>query len=370
MRRVVRSLKFFLLVSLLTLGTISGLAAQEITYTGPPITLRMSTHAPTTHMIYRATLIPFMEQTEKESKGKLIIKPFPSASLHGPRDGFKACAADITDYTHGYPSWHAGSFQLNHVLELPFAFPNAYVASIVSEELYPKYFKKEYEKMGVYLADYHTTSTYNILSKKPVRKLEDLKGMKVRSGGGFVARIFKSLGAAPVVMPSAEAYSAFQRGMVDAMLFSNSDQVSYRIHELGKYLTLLDVNVAPVPYCLNRKTFDNLPPDLKRLLYNLLRQMSQKSAAGYEEEGEKAQDVMVKSGIEVVTLPPKEFERWRAAVEPLGEEFTSKYEAEGLPAKQLVKDLRALSQKYSTWTPEQLLKQVREHPTAGIIDGM
>ncbi len=271
MERGMKFLKFFSLLLLLALGPISTLAAEEVSYTGPPITLRFSTHSPTTHMLYKANFIPFMELVEKESKGKLIIKPYASGVLHGPRDGFKACVADITDYSHGYPSWQAGSFHLNHVMELPFAFPNAYVASLVSEEIYPKYFKKEYEKMDVYLAEYHTTSAYHILSKRPIRKLEDLKGMKIRSAGGFASNILKTLGAVPVVVPSVEAYNAFQRGVLDGVHFSHSDQVSYRIYEVGKYLTLMNSNMIPVPYCLNRKTFDKLPKDLKRIFYNSLR---------------------------------------------------------------------------------------------------
>lgn len=206
---------FFFLSVLFALGPTGSLAAEEA-YTGPPITLRFSTHTPTTHMLYKANFIPFMELVEKESKGKLIIKPFASGVLHGPRDGFKASVADITDYTHGYPSWHAGSFHLNHVMELPFAFPNAYVASLVSEELYP-HFKKEYENMGVYLAEYHTTSAYHILSRKPIRRLDDLKGIKLRSTGGFGSTILKTLGATPVAVPSVEAYNAFQRGILDGM---------------------------------------------------------------------------------------------------------------------------------------------------------
>ena len=358
-------------LALLAMANSNDLSAAEITYTGPPITIRFSSHSPDTHLVWQRGAIPWMKLIEKESKGKLIIKAYSSGSLHGPKDGFKACVADITDRTHGYFIWQPASFDLFHVLGLPFAFPNTYAAALVSEELYPKYFKKEYEKMGVYLADNHFTSPYNLLSKKPVRKLEDLKGMKVRSGGGAAADIVRRLGAVPVLVTSADTYSAFQRGVVDAILFGDSDLTSYRVHEIGKYKTVLGgLTMAATTYCLNRKTFDALPKDLKRLYYNLERIQSQMTAEAYDYAEKQGQVIMQKAGVETITLPPQEMARWKVAIEPLWEDFIAKNEAKGLPAKELVKDLRALSVKYSTWTPEQMMRQVREHPISGIIDGM
>ena len=361
---------FFLWLFIFSTCGVNAWAAEEITYTGPPITIRYSSHVAITHLVVQRALLPWNQLVEKESKGKLIVKTYMSGALHGPRDGFKACVADITDTTHGYPLWQPASFQLSHVLDLPFAFPNVYVASYVSEELYPQYFKKEYEKMGVYLVNSHTISPYHILSKKPVRKIEDLKGVKIRSGGGPVADMLKRLGAVPVVITTAEVYNAFQRGTVDAVLLYDSGFTSFRLHEIGKYRTPLGVNLAATPYCLNRKTFDNLPKDLKRLFYNLERINSQMAAEGYDYADKQALDIMHKAGVETITLPPEELARWKTAVEPLWEEFITKNEALGLPARQLVKDLQALSQKYSNWTPEQFMKQVKEHPIPGIIDGM
>ena len=354
----------------ITLGTISTVAAAEITYAGPPITIRLSSHVSDTHLVWQRSTIPWMRLVEKESKGKLIIKPYTSGSLHGAKDGFKACVADITDQTHGYAIWQPSSFDLFHVLGLPFAFPNAYAAALVAEELYPKYFKKEYENMGVYLANSQANGPSSLLSKKPIRKIEDLKGMKVSCSGGIVAEMVKRLGAVPVQITTADLYSAFQGGLVDAILLYDGGLVSFRVHEIGKYRAVIGLNLSFNPYCLNRKTFDALPKDLKRLLYNLERIQSQMSAEGFDYGDKQAQVIMQKAGIQTITLPPQEMARWKTAVEPLWEDFIAKNEAKGLPAKELVKDLRALSVKYSTWTPEQMMRQVREHPISGIIDGM
>ncbi|MBW2545580.1 MAG: TRAP transporter substrate-binding protein DctP [Deltaproteobacteria bacterium] len=345
-------------------------SSTPITYSGPPITLRYSSHVSKTHMVWQNTMVPWLKLLEEMSEGKLIIKTFTDRVLHGPKDGFKACVSNITDMTHCYPLWQPKSFNLNHCTSLPFAFPNAYVAAMVSEELYPKYFKEEYEKMGVYLAHYQTISPYHLISKKPIRTLEDMKGLKVRSGGGPIGEAVKRLGAVPVLLTTAEVYSAFQRGLIDAVLLYDSGFVSFRLHEIGKYRTELSLGTAGIPYCLNRKTFDNLPDGLKRTFYNAQRILAQMAGQGYENADVEAREIMKKKGIEFITLEPEELERWKALVEPTWEAFIKENEALGLPARDLIRDLRELTKKYSTWTPEQIMEHVTKNPVHGIIDGM
>jgi TRAP-type C4-dicarboxylate transport system substrate-binding protein len=241
----------------------------------------------------------------------------------------------------------------------------------VAEELYPKYFKKEFENMGVYLANYNANGAYNLFSKKPITKLEDMKGLKIRSAGGTSSKILKALGAVPVNVPAPEAYNAFQRGIVDAVCFYDTGAVSYRVHELTKYLTELKLDTPANSWAFNRKTFDNLPPEIKRYIYNMHRRLSQMYGIQYDyQDILSRKNEIAERGIQVIQLPPKEMERWKAAVEPLWEEFIQENEAKGLPARELVKDLRARAQKYASWTPEQLMKEVMEHPLPGIIDGM
>lgn len=366
-----RKVKWFLI---LLVGLISFFAVKaDIFYAdeiSKPIILRRSSHVADTHLVWQRSAVTWQKMVEKESNGKLIVKHFTSGSLHGAKDGFKACVNDITDITHGYPVWQPASFNLFHGLDLPFAFPNGHVAALVCEELYPKYLKKEYEKMGVHLAFLGTTSACNLISKKPIRKLEDLKGMKIMTGGGIFAEIVKKLGAVPVMVTTADAYSAFQGGIVDAALLYDAGFTSFRLHEVGKYRTVLELSLSSNPYCLNRKTFDAMPPDMKKLLYRLERIAPQLAAQAYEDGDEQARDIMKKAGVQTIILPPEELARWKAAVEPLWEEFIAKNEAKGLPAKAMIKELRELSAKYSTWTPEQIMKHVKDKPIHGIIDGM
>ena len=371
MKKSKNILSFYLFLSSLIISSIfCAPAAGEVTYTGPPITLRYSTHFPTTHMLYKNAFVPWMEALKKESKGKLIVQPYTSSSLHGARDGFKACVGDITDIAHGYPVWTAGSFALAQALALPIGFPNAMVASLTAEKVYPKYIKKEYEKMGVYMGNYQMSSGYHIFTKEPVRKLEDLKGKKIRATAGAHTYILKGLGGTPIFIVASEMYTAFQRGVVDGLFFMDGSGVSYRIHEIAKYRTQFGLVQADTPNCLNRKTFDNLPMDLKRIFYNLQRRLAIMAAIAYESNDEEGKEILRKAGVKTITLPPAELQRWMATLEPIVQNFIAENEAKGLPARQLVEEMRIHSKNYSSWTPEQFMKSATEHPIPGIIDGM
>jgi TRAP-type C4-dicarboxylate transport system substrate-binding protein len=306
---------------------------------------------------------------EKESNGKIKIQTYLGGVLHSAKDGFKAAVNDITDMTPAYTMYQAGSFNLPHVLDLPFAFPNSMVAVKVAEELYPKYFKKEFEAMGVYLANYNANGTYNLFTKKPVASLEDLKGMKIRAAGGTPSKIMKSLGAVPVAVPAPEAYNAFQRGMVDGVAFYDTGAIAYRVHELTTYITEVKMDTPANSWAFNRKSFDSWPPEVKRFMYNMQRRLSMMYGIEFYRQDQLSRQILEARGIKVIKLAPQEATRWKAAVEPLWEEFVKENEAKGLPARALVNDLRALSAKYSTWTAEQLMQDVIDHPVHGIIDG-
>lgn len=356
------------------LALLSMQAAQaqqpKFTYDGPVITLRLSHFAPENHPMSKAVSKKWIEMIETESNGKIEIKAYYSGVLHSAKDGFKATVNDITDITPAYTNYQPGSFHLTHVLDLPFAFPSAAVAVKVAEELYPKYFKKEYEAMGVLLANYNANGSYNFFTKKPVVKLEDAKGMKIRSAGGESSEILSALGTVPVAVPAPEAYNAFQRGVVDGVAFYNTGAVGYRIDELATSMTELGLNNPANAWALNRKTWDGMPPEVKRFMYNMQRRLSMMYGIEFDRQDILSRKSFIDRGMKIQTLPPAELARWKQAVDPLWQKFIDENEAKGRPARQLVADLRALSTKYEKWTPEQFMKDVTDNPVRGIIDGM
>ena len=359
-----------LLAALAGLGATAPFIAGRRDWTEEPITLRYTSHAPRSHGLYTQAFVPFAALVERETGGRLRLAAFTDRLLHGPIDGFKAAVTGITDYTHSYITYQPGSFKLLHAPQLPFLFSSPQVASLVVEELYPRYFKTEFESMGVYLAHCDCTSPYNIISKTPIRRLEDLSGIKIRVTAGLTAEIFRELGAVPVAIAAAETYPAFQRGVIDAVSLAPSDIVAYRLQEIGPYYTRVDINVLLLHYCLNRRSFDALPDDLKATFYRLLRIRSQIAVQNYYSGPgyEHAFATLRASGVEVFDLEPDELARWRDRVTPLKERYLAQHEAEGLPARAVVAELEALAAEHASLTDAQINARIAHSPVQGIID--
>lgn len=338
--------------------------------TGDDVVLRFTSHVSRSHGFFPYVFSPFFQMVEEETQGRLRIEPLMDGLLHGALDGFKASVTGLTDYTHGYTTYQPGSFHLMHGLQLPFVLPNAPVASLVAEELYPRYFKSEYEAMGVYLATCDSTSPYNVISRDPVLTLEDLRGLKIRTTGGVVAEIYRELGAVPVVMPASEVYPAFQRGILDAVSLAVPDIASYRLQEVGKFLTRVDLNVTVLQYCLNPRTFDALPDDIRETFYRLLRVRSQMAAQDYYSgpREEEAYERLRAGRVEILDLSPEERERWRETLRPLRERFISENEAQGRPARAMLEEMDALSAQYAPLSRLEIRNKVTEVPIQGIID--
>jgi len=353
------------------LGALAGLAATAPFFAGDrtgredAITLRYTAHVPRSHGLYTEGFVPFSRMVEEETGGRLRLEPFMDKLLHGALDGFKATISGVTDYTHAYATYQPGSFRLLHALQLPFLFENPPVANLIAEELYPRHFKAEYERMGVYLAHCDTTSPYNIISRDPVRRLDDLSGVKIRVTGGLTADIFQTLGAVPVVMAAAEVYTAFQRGVLDAVALGAPDMAAYRLQEIGRYFTRVDVNVTVLQYCLNRRSFDALPSDLKENFYRLLRLRGQMTSQNYYAgpHAERALSTIEEAGVTMIELTATERARFRRAVAPLKERFIAETGAEDV-----VRDLERLAAEYATMSFAEIRERVERNPIQGIID--
>lgn len=355
------TLLMFVALALPSMAASNAFAAETIE-------VRFSAYYPEHYPVFNSGWKPWEEMVNKESNGVFTFKNYLNGVLHAASHGFRATMSGVTDITHAYPGYQPASFSLSHVNDLPFIFPKTYVGPLVMEELYKKYFKGEYEKMGVYLAAWVNVSGYNLISKKPVRSMEDLKGMKIRSTGGYCSAFLQALGAVPVMMQSAETYTGLQSGVVDAVLYADGSAVAYKLYEIAKYSTKLEIMNMGVPYAMNKKFFDKLSPDQKKFFYSKLRLASQLASHAYDIDDEVALKTMLANGVERIVLPDAEMQRMREAVKPVWEKFVNENEAKGLPARQMMEDIKALVAKYKDYTPEQAQKHVVENPAQGIID--
>jgi len=351
----VRLLKIVLLSAIaVLLFHISSAAAADA-----PILLKFSSYLPPTHHL-QVSHQWVASEIEKRTNGRVKIKMYHSESLHTAQNGFAALRSGISDITLAYPIYDPTGFYLAFGGGLPFKFPTAMVAVRVMEELYPEFIKKEFESTGAMIAYWSVTNNYYVVAtRKPVKTLADLKGMKIRSGGGLHADVLKALGAVPVMMPTPEIYASLERGVIDGCFMSPASAISYRLNEVGKYVTALPVATTDVPAAMNPKSFKKLPSDIQDIVYQVFREGGMNVAEGYEHETKKGLEQWVKMGGQVIPVDEKEVGKFRESVKDVDEKWIADCTkaGKGKEAKEMLQKMDKLVEKYGKMPEAQLLKE-------------
>jgi len=324
-----------------------------------PVVLKFSSYLPPTHHLQISHQWVATE-IEKRTNGRVKVRMYHSESLHSAKKGFEALRTGITDITLAYPIYDPTGFNLALGGGLPFKFPTSHVACHVMEELYPEFIKKEYEKTGAKLAYWSVTNPYFIVAtRKPVKTLDDLKGMKIRSGGGIHAEVLKSLGAVPVMMPTPEIYASLERGVIDGTFMSPASAMSYRLYEVGKYVTVLPIATTDVPAAISPKAWAKLTPELQDIVYQVFREGGMHVANGYEDETKKALAEWTKKGGQVMNVSAADVKKFKAAVQNVDEKWIADCEkaGKGKEAKAMLKKMDSLIGKYEKMPRAKLIEE-------------
>ena len=333
-----------------------------ITYTGASVEFKYGHPSPPASVLVPPTQAN-LKRIATASNGKLLIKEYGSGSLFGARDGFKAVRTGVGEWGVCYPTYEGRGMPLSRVWEQPFVTPsNPMAASRIAQELASKYFAPEFKKQGVAWGNHVAFQPADILSKKPIRKLEDLQGLKV-GAQGMSPDVAKTLGVALVNLPYPELYTALQQGVIDAVFWVDAGFVPFKLHEVAKYHTTLGLTGGGAWTCFNQEAVGKLPPDLQQLYLRGLEPfaMLNTKISGVD-FSVKAKDAYKAAGVEMITLAPAEMQRFKDKLQPVVDAWADDLEKDKIPAKALLKDIQALSTKYQGMSPNDLMKLSIENP--------
>ncbi len=178
------------------------------------ITLRYSNFFPAPHKTSIASS-EWCKEVEKRTNGRVKFNYLPGATLTPPDQTYDSVVKGIADVGMSLFNYTMGRFPMMLAIDLPMAYKSGYVGTKMINEYYKKFKPKELDEVKVMYLSTHGPGLLN--TKKPVTKLEEAKGLKIRCTG-VTCQIVKSLGAAPVGMPMTEAYASISNGGVDGIL--------------------------------------------------------------------------------------------------------------------------------------------------------
>ena len=324
---------------------------SPFTVSAAPITLTFSTQNPETGWGQVEALKPWVDQIEKATNGKLNIKVYYSQTLNKGPDTWQAVKDGIADIGWCFHAYWPGMTSLSDVISLPsLPFKTAEEASGALWKLYEKYpqIREQYKDNHILLL-YTTIPYFLITTKKQVKTLEDIKGLKIRMMGGPSTEMMKLLGGVPVSVPMPENYMAMQKGVTDGMGAPWEAVDSFRLYEVVKYYTL-DVGF-PVVYfsiAMNKNKWNSLPADIQAAFNGASGLMGSRFWGRNFMDTAKGPTIAKaeKQGYEVniYDLPKQEQQRWlQVAGKPVWNNWLEKMKNEGHPeAKEILDTLLAM----------------------------
>jgi TRAP-type C4-dicarboxylate transport system substrate-binding protein len=320
--------------------TTGGLAAEKV------ITLKVTNWFPVGHA-QDVLLQEWGKDLEKRSGGKVKVNYYAGGTLVPAAQSYDAVVKGIADVSNHVMGYTMGRFPFSQVLDLPIGFPPGPGPTKIANEVYKKFKPKEFEDVKVL---WFHAMPYGLVHTKtrPVRKLEDIKGLKLRCYGSN-AKFLSAVGAAPVAMPMPDVYDALSKGVVDGLLSSYEALHGFRTGEHIKYCTenLDTAYSAAFVVAMNKKTFASLPADVQKIIEEMSPEYIEKYGKMWAEIDAAGKDWLVKRGVEIIPLSNEEEARWyEQGAKPLVEAYISDMKTKGLPGEEAVAFLKESFKEY------------------------
>lgn len=283
-------------------------------------------------------------EVEKRTDGAVAIKTFPGGTLLDAKnmmDGVISGEADIGCLCMAY---QPGRFFVTNATSLPLGIPNARVGSLVLLDLYRKYQPEEFAKVKVLTM--FTTAPSNIMSKVPVRTLDDIKGLDLRASGG-AAEILKAWGANQVGMPMSATPEALQKGVVKGLFSSLEVMKDFKYAETCRYATLTDTVIYPFAVVMNMNRWNALPKGVRKVMEDMIPEQAVWTGEYMDNHVKESIEWSRKTyQVEFIQLAPEEKAKWDERLSGITEKWIQDTSQKGFPAKAIVEDITALIQKH------------------------
>lgn len=334
---------WFIVAVILAVSCFFGLKGYAADGADKSIELTYSNFFPPTH-IQSQLAESWIKEIEKRTNGRVKISYFPGGTLLKGPQIYDGVLKGITDIGMSCFAYTRGRFPTMEAIDLPLGYPSGEVATLAVNKFYEKFQPKELKEVKVLYLHAHGPGVLH--TRKPVHKMEDLKGMEIRCTG-FSAKVAKALGAVPVAMGQGDTYEALRRGVVNGTFTPVETLKGWRQAEVIKYtIDCKNIGYTTGMYVvMNKQKWASLPEDVKKVFSDVSKEWIVKHGKAWDKSDEEGYEYSLSMGNKVIELNPEESARWVKAVRPVINEYIKEAKAKGLPGDEYVKTIKSLIEK-------------------------
>ena len=303
-----------------------------------PALLRFAYTAPLSSLTYVEWWGPWTEKVNTEGKGILHIQAYGVNQLANTENVYDRLLNNVFELGYGLQGQIGGVFPASAVATLPFVADEATSASEALWNLYANgLIAPEYQNVHVIALNVYSQTILHL--KKPVTRLEDMKGLRIATGEKTNADSVQALGAAPITLKGTEYYPSVQRGVVDGIAARWSGVIQYKVQEVTSYHLEVPLGGGTGFMFMNKAAYERLSSDARRIIdanSGVASSIGFGKALDHITHVQRA-EVEALHGHTIAHLDPSEAGRWRKILEPI----VTQWAAETPNGTELLKAYRA-----------------------------
>lgn len=305
-------------------------------------TLTMSSWVSPQHHLTRY-LAAWAAEVEKATNGRVKFQMLPKHPA-APAGTFDAVRDGLVDLSYVTASYTPARHIVMLMPELPGMGDTAEVNSVAFSRIYWKHLHKVGEYNGVKLIGVFTHGPGQMFTKKPIKGIADIQGIKIRTGGGVAEAVANALGTSAFVKPAPESFELLKSGVADGVFFPLEAIAGFKLDTVIGQGTMFPGGMysSAFGFFMNEGKWAKLPKDdqaaIDRLGYEHLARTAGKS---WDEADRVGLELMRKSGVPVVNADPAFVAEVRRRSEPIIDDWVKKAGAKGLDGVKLLAEFRA-----------------------------
>lgn len=341
----------FLLISLLTVFLGAGCTKQpsgQVESEGNDvIEIKWVDGQPAGDKFWRDSIDNYINALEEAASGKVKFTMYPAETLLAMNEIYNGVVKGVADIGMLIVGFNPGLFPMMEAIELPGIPRDPIDAGRVPWEFYEKFKPEELKDVKLLMAFGGATAGI-MTTNKPVRTLEDLKGLQIRASGAGVD-IMNALGATPIPMPMTDTKPALSKNIISGNFGPVGPLQTWGLAEYLKYVTFVpSMQSTTFIVFMNLDKWNSLPAEVQQALEEASKQ--QMEEVWYTAPTQSSLDALEwavqEEGVTLINLSPEEEARWNDLLKGIQEDYVNELNKRGLPGEEVLQTIIELNQKY------------------------
>ncbi|SDI00100.1 TRAP transporter substrate-binding protein [Propionivibrio dicarboxylicus] len=286
-------------------------AASQTPGSVRPISLRAALNNPKISGQYQGILI-FKKLVEERTGGRIAVEIIADGILGDEEQLAEGMQQGTVDFTIHSSAKYANSVPEMDIYSPPYTFKNwDHMKAVMNSPVNDKLVQIVMERRGDHFVGVYTEGLRNVFTRKEIHKLDDLKGLRLRTmTGPSELGAWRALGANPTPTGYLELYSALQSGSVDGAENTMTALIGMRFHEAAKYVLRTAHNYMAMPAILSGKFVKKLPKELGDIVIQAAKDSAREQldwAIEFDRNNEKI--LKEQYGVKITELSKADYEK-------------------------------------------------------------